>query len=165
MQSLYAFDRCEVRPAERQLLIDGKPAPLGARAFDLLVALIERRDRVVSKPELFDVGPGLVVEENNLQVQVSSLRKLLGPNAIATIRAAVPVRRCRSTRAPRTAPARRNAERNAQQPAAGRSRASIGRERALADCASLFEARGCSRSPASAAAARRDSRGSSRSGS
>jgi predicted ATPase/DNA-binding winged helix-turn-helix (wHTH) protein len=86
MRALYAFDRCEVRPDERQVLIDGAPAPLGARAFDLLVTLIERHDRVVEKSELFDsVWPGLVVEENNLQVQVSSLRKLLGPSTIATV--------------------------------------------------------------------------------
>jgi DNA-binding response OmpR family regulator len=45
-----------------------------------------RRDRVVPKSELLDrVWPGLVVEENNLQVQVSTLRKLLGPQVIATI--------------------------------------------------------------------------------
>jgi predicted ATPase/DNA-binding winged helix-turn-helix (wHTH) protein len=86
MTGTYAFDRCQVRPTERQLLVDGQPAALGARAFDLLVALIERRDRVVTKAELFEaVWPGLVVEENNLQVQVSSLRKLLGPSAIATV--------------------------------------------------------------------------------
>jgi predicted ATPase len=48
--------------------------------------LIERRERIVTKSELLDiVWPGLVVEENNLQVQISSLRKLLGPQAIATI--------------------------------------------------------------------------------
>ena len=82
----YRFDRCEVRPAERQLLVDGQPVPIGARAFDLLLALIERRDRVVSKNELLDVvWPGLVVEENNLQVQVGALRKVLGQNAIATV--------------------------------------------------------------------------------
>ena len=41
---------------------------------------------MVSKGELFDlVWPGLVVEENNLQVQVSALRKMLGPQAIATV--------------------------------------------------------------------------------
>jgi DNA-binding winged helix-turn-helix (wHTH) protein len=86
MRGVYSFDRYELRSAERQLLIEGEPAALGARAFDLLLALIERRDRVVTKAELFDaVWPGLVVEENNLQVQVSSLRKLLGPNAIATV--------------------------------------------------------------------------------
>ena len=51
----------------------------------MLLALVERRDRVVPKNELLDlVWPKLVVEENNLQVQVA-LRKLLGPHAIATI--------------------------------------------------------------------------------
>jgi predicted ATPase/DNA-binding winged helix-turn-helix (wHTH) protein len=83
---VHRFDRIEVRPAQRQLLVDGQPAPLGARAFDLLLALIEHRDRVVSKNELLDlVWPGLVVEENNLQVQVSTLRKVMGPKAIATV--------------------------------------------------------------------------------
>jgi predicted ATPase/DNA-binding winged helix-turn-helix (wHTH) protein len=80
------FDAIEIRPAERQVLVGGHPAPLGARAFDLLMALYERRERVVGKNELLDlVWPGLVVEENNLQVQVSTLRKVLGPTAIATI--------------------------------------------------------------------------------
>jgi len=80
------FGRIEVRPAERQLLVGGEPAKLGARAFDLLLALVERRERVVSKNELLDlVWPGLVVEENNLQVHVSTLRKVLGPAVIATI--------------------------------------------------------------------------------
>src|SRR5258705_13668748 len=80
------FGRIEVRPAERQVLVGGDPAKLGARAFDLLLALVERRERVVSKNELLDlVWPGLVVEENNLQVHISTLRKLLGPAVIATI--------------------------------------------------------------------------------
>jgi len=71
---------------QRRLLRDGEPVALGARAFDLLIALADRRDRIVTKSELLDlVWPGLVVEENNLQVQVSSLRKLLGPQAIATV--------------------------------------------------------------------------------
>jgi len=80
------FGRFEVLTTERRLLVDGQPAPVGARAFDVLLALIERRDRVVSKGELLDiVWPRLVVEENNLQVQISALRKLLGPEVIATI--------------------------------------------------------------------------------
>ena len=59
---------------------------LGARAFDVLQALVERRERLVTKDELLDlVWPGLVVEENNLQQQVSALRKILGSDAIATI--------------------------------------------------------------------------------
>jgi non-specific serine/threonine protein kinase len=82
----YRFGEVEVRPAERQLLVGGQAAAVGARAFDVLVALIERRDRVVTKNELLEVcWPGLVVEENNLQVQVSTLRKLLGAQSVATI--------------------------------------------------------------------------------
>ena len=58
----------------------------GARAFDLLLALIEARGRVLTKDELLDrVWPGAVVEEANIQVQVSALRKAIGPDAIATI--------------------------------------------------------------------------------
>ena len=86
MATTYRFGHVEVRPAERQLLVQGRPAAMGARAFDLLLALIDHRDRVVSKNELLDlVWPGLVVEENNLQVQVSTLRKILGPQSVATI--------------------------------------------------------------------------------
>ncbi len=86
MMLTYRFGRFELRPATRQLLVDEQPAALGARAFDLLLALIERRDRLVTKDELLElVWPGLVVEENNLQVQVSALRKLLGQDAIATV--------------------------------------------------------------------------------
>lgn len=82
----YRFGRFELSPATRQLLVDHQPAPLGARAFDVLLALLERRDRLVTKNELLDlVWPGLIVEENNLQVQVSALRKLLGPQVILTV--------------------------------------------------------------------------------
>ena len=80
------FGHFEIQRVERQLLVAGKPAALGSRAFDLLLALCERSDHVVPKNELIElVWPGLVVEENNLQVQISSLRKLLGREVIATI--------------------------------------------------------------------------------
>jgi predicted ATPase/DNA-binding winged helix-turn-helix (wHTH) protein len=80
------FGPIEIRPAERQLRIDGQPVRLGVRAFDVLLALIERRDRAVSKNELLEiVWPGRVVEDNNLQVHVWALRKLLGPAIIATV--------------------------------------------------------------------------------
>lgn len=84
--SAYQFGRFRLLPEERQLLVDGAPAKLGARAFDLLLALLERRSRTVTRAELFElVWPGRIVEDQNLQVQVVALRKLLGPNAIATI--------------------------------------------------------------------------------
>jgi adenylate cyclase len=80
------FGRFVIQPGRRQLLIDGRPAKIGSRAFDILTALVERRQRVVTKDELLDlVWPGISVEESNLQVHVLALRKLLGPDAIATI--------------------------------------------------------------------------------
>jgi predicted ATPase/DNA-binding winged helix-turn-helix (wHTH) protein len=82
----YQFGRFELRPAQRLLLADGEPARLGSRALDVLIALVERRDRVVSKSELLDVAwPNLVVEENNLAVQISALRRILGASAISSI--------------------------------------------------------------------------------
>lgn len=80
------FERCVIRPALRDVLVDGKPAKLGARAFDLLLTLVEHRERVVSKNELLElVWRGVIVEENNLQVHISTLRKLLSPQVITTI--------------------------------------------------------------------------------
>lgn len=82
----WVFDTFELRLDERRLLHGGLPVALGARAFDLLAVLIEHRERVVAKHELLAlVWPGLVVEENNLTVQVSALRKVLGAQALATV--------------------------------------------------------------------------------
>lgn len=86
MNDSHRYGRIEVRPAQRQLRVDGEVVAVGARAFDTLLALIERRDRVVGSDELFElVWPGLVVEENNLRQQVSALRKLIGAEAIVTV--------------------------------------------------------------------------------
>ncbi|MDH4289824.1 MAG: winged helix-turn-helix domain-containing protein, partial [Aquincola sp.] len=82
----YRFGRFELRPAAQQLLVGGEPVALSPRAFELLVVLVERAGQLVPKGELLDrVWPGVVVEENNLQVQVSALRKILGAEAIATV--------------------------------------------------------------------------------
>src|SRR5262245_46610137 len=84
--TVFAFGPYRLSPGQRTLLSDGQPVKLGGRALDMLQVLVERRDRVVGKDELLDlVWPGLVVEENNLQVQVLALRKLLGHPAIATV--------------------------------------------------------------------------------
>jgi len=83
---VWLFGQIEIRVAERSVHVHGAPLALGARAFDVLVALAERHDRVVSKAELMDLAwPGMVVEENNLTVQVSALRKALGASTIATV--------------------------------------------------------------------------------
>ena len=86
MAGSYHFENFEVKPASRLLLKDGAPQELGSRAFDLLTCLLDHRDRVVSGRELLDqVWPGLVVSENNLTVQMSALRKLLGAHVIKNV--------------------------------------------------------------------------------
>jgi predicted ATPase/DNA-binding winged helix-turn-helix (wHTH) protein len=80
------FHAWEIRPAERLLLVDGRPTTVGSRAFDLLCVLAARAGQVVTKGELLEAAwPGLVVEENNVSVQVAALRKVLGPGAITTV--------------------------------------------------------------------------------
>lgn len=82
----YCFDRFELRPAQRQLLVGGAPAGLGARAFDVLLCLVEGRDRVLTKDEILHAAwPGVIVEESNLSVQVSALRKVLGARSVVTV--------------------------------------------------------------------------------
>jgi len=61
---------------------DGAPVRLGGRAYAVLQALLEAPNRVVTKDELLSAAwPDAVVEENNLQVQISALRKGLGLDA------------------------------------------------------------------------------------
>ncbi len=80
------LEALEIHAAQRQVWLAGRSIALGARAFDVLLALAGRRDRLVSKNELLDlVWPGQVVEENNLTVQISTLRKALGSEAITTV--------------------------------------------------------------------------------
>ena len=74
-----AFGRFRVVPHRRELLADGRPIKLGGRAFDVLMALIEARGAVVGKDALMArVWPDRVIEENNLQAQVSALRRAFG---------------------------------------------------------------------------------------
>ncbi len=80
------FGNAELDLEALELRVAGKRAPLGPRGIALLAALVESRERALSKHELLDtVWRGVVVEENNLQVQISTLRRLLGAQAIATI--------------------------------------------------------------------------------
>ena len=62
----------------RELERDGLPVRLGSRARDILWVLASANGEVVSKDELMTrVWPGLVVEENTIQVHISALRKAL----------------------------------------------------------------------------------------
>ncbi|MGI4840467.1 MAG: response regulator [Janthinobacterium lividum] len=63
----------------RELFAGSQPIKLGSRAFDILELLINARGQLVTKDELLArVWPHSVVEENNLQVHISMLRKVLG---------------------------------------------------------------------------------------
>jgi DNA-binding winged helix-turn-helix (wHTH) protein len=66
--------------AEQRLLLEGdNPVRLGSRAFDILTALVERGGEVVGKEELMArAWPQTFVEEANLKIQVSALRRALG---------------------------------------------------------------------------------------
>ncbi len=80
------FPGWELHPHQRTLLVNGRTAKLGSRAFDVLLALALRPGRVVGKGELLAAAwPGRVVEENNLSVQIVALRKLLGADAIVNV--------------------------------------------------------------------------------
>jgi len=80
------FHGWEVRPEERVLLVNDVPVQIGSRAFELLLALVARRGTMVTKGELLDAAwPGLVVEENNVSVQITTLRKVLGARTIVTV--------------------------------------------------------------------------------
>ena len=74
-----SFSRFRLDLSKRRLARDdGVTVPLGSRALDILCVLASAKGEVVSKDELMTrVWPGLVVEENNIQVHVSALRKAL----------------------------------------------------------------------------------------
>jgi predicted ATPase/DNA-binding winged helix-turn-helix (wHTH) protein len=73
------FGRFQVLLRRRELLADKRPLELGGRAFDVLMALIEAEGAVVSKDALIErVWPGRIVEDNNLQTQISALRRAFG---------------------------------------------------------------------------------------
>jgi TolB-like protein/DNA-binding winged helix-turn-helix (wHTH) protein/Flp pilus assembly protein TadD len=78
-QGAVEFGRFRLLPHRRELHADGAVIQLGGRAFDVLMLLIDARGALVTKDEIMArVWPDTVVEENNLVVQISALRKALG---------------------------------------------------------------------------------------
>ena len=78
----------EFRLKRRERLVSGPngTVDLSARAFDILCYLLGHHGEVVEKNALLEaVWPGVVVEDNTLQVHMSALRKALGPEMIATV--------------------------------------------------------------------------------
>src|ERR1041385_385339 len=75
---VYSFGRFLLIPRERRLLRGGEPVALPAKAFDLLVLLVRNHGRLVTKEAILqDVWLGVIVEEVNLTVNVSAVRKAL----------------------------------------------------------------------------------------
>ncbi|MHC2293372.1 ATP-binding protein [Bradyrhizobium barranii] len=71
---------------QRLLVNDNEPVALGSRALDLLIALVERAGEVVSRRDLIKrVWPDLIVEEANLRVHITNLRRALGEGYIANV--------------------------------------------------------------------------------
>ncbi|WP_347554226.1 winged helix-turn-helix domain-containing protein [Robbsia sp. KACC 23696] len=83
---MHRFDRLDVSLARREVYLDGIPQPISMRAFDILELLIAADGGIVSKDAILAaVWPHAVVIDNNIQVHVSALRKLLGKAWIKTI--------------------------------------------------------------------------------
>ena len=76
---LASFGPFRLFAVERQLKKGDEEIPLGGRALDTLIALVERAGQVVTQRELIScVWPDVTVEDANLRVNVASLRKALG---------------------------------------------------------------------------------------
>src|SRR4051812_3294980 len=74
-----AFGPFRLLPAQRLLLEGDNPVRLGSRAFDILATLLERPGEVIGKDELVSrAWPKTFVEDSNLKIQVSALRRTLG---------------------------------------------------------------------------------------
>lgn len=84
--TVYRFSEFSLDIEQRELRRGDQALALRSRAFDLLTVLVANAGELMSKDALLEQAwPGVIVEENNLQVQVSALRKLLGPEAIRTV--------------------------------------------------------------------------------
>src|SRR5215472_101023 len=81
-REVFHFDEFTLDVQERRLLRGAKAVHLSPKAYDVLVALVEQRGRLVTKDELLrSIWPDSFVEESGLNVHVSALRKALGEDA------------------------------------------------------------------------------------
>ena len=81
-KELYEFGTFRLDVAERLLSRDGERVPLSEKAFDTLCVLVRRGNHLVRKEELLnEVWPDAIVEENNLDKNISLLRQVLGERA------------------------------------------------------------------------------------
>jgi DNA-binding winged helix-turn-helix (wHTH) protein len=74
----FSFGPFRLLTTQFLLLKDNQPVPLGGRALEILIALLERRGELVSKQQLMArVWPNVFVEPANLTVHISALRRML----------------------------------------------------------------------------------------
>ena len=79
---VYEFDEFRVDSIQRRVTRGGQAVPLHSKAFDLLLVLMQSAGRDLSKDELLDaVWPGQILEESNLAVNISAVRRALGETA------------------------------------------------------------------------------------
>jgi len=77
----YEFGPFRIGTVKRLLLHDGAPVALKSKCFEMLLALVEARGQVLEKDELMRrVWPDTIVEESNITVYISTLRKALNEN-------------------------------------------------------------------------------------
>src|SRR5207247_6050442 len=82
IKHLYEFGPFRLDPAKSRLLRDGEPVVLSPKVFDTLLLLVQNSGHVLDKDELMkSLWPDTFVEENNLTVNMSALRKALGESA------------------------------------------------------------------------------------
>ena len=82
-ETVFRFGNFELTPTRRLLSREGRTVKLGSRALDLLVALVESAGTVVTKDDLISrVWANVVVEDTNLRVHISALRRLLGDDGL-----------------------------------------------------------------------------------
>ena len=78
-KEMYEFGPFSLDPTERVIFRDGTPVPLTPKVFDTLVYLVRNRGRLLTKDELLkEIWPNTFVEEVNLAVNISALRKVFG---------------------------------------------------------------------------------------
>jgi serine/threonine-protein kinase len=81
-KELYEFDKFRLDVSERILWREDERVSLSEKAFETLCALVRRGNHLVSKDELLnEVWADAIVEENNLDKNISILRKVLGEHA------------------------------------------------------------------------------------
>jgi DNA-binding winged helix-turn-helix (wHTH) protein len=88
----FSFGPFRLLPRQHLLLQDDNPVPLGSRAFEILVALVERAGELLDRNSLeARAWPGITVEESNLRAQITALRRVLaqggtGANYVVAVR-------------------------------------------------------------------------------